>query len=149
RAHDHAFTPVLSANAQAGLQGLNENLFPVYRVGVSLIVPLWDGGTEAASRSQALARGAQLGAQADALERAEVRAGKRSQTLQRQAERRIGVADKLVTTCRKRVAQLEEASPLAAASYAELADARSALSRAETELVLARALRAQVMLGVE
>jgi outer membrane protein TolC len=149
RAHDHAFTPVLSANAQAGVQGLNESFFPVYRIGVSLLVPLWDGGTEAATRAQALARGAQLGVQAAELERAEVRAGKRSQTLQHQAERRIGVADKLVNTCRTRVSQLEAAAPLGAASYAELADARSALSRAETELVLARALRAQVMLGLD
>ncbi|HET8934804.1 MAG TPA: TolC family protein [Polyangiales bacterium] len=149
RAHDHALTPVLSANAQAGVQGLNERLFPVYRVGVSLLVPLWDGGSEAALRAQAQARGAQLSAQAEELERAEARARARSRTLKNQADRRIAVADKLLAICRTRVSQLEAASPLGAASYVELADARSAAARAETELVLARALRAQVLLGLD
>lgn len=149
RAHDNALTPVLSANAQAGVQGLNDKLFPVYRVGVSLVVPLWDGGSEAALRAQAQARGAQLGAQAEELERAEARARARSQTLKDQADRRIAVADKLLAICRTRVSQLEAASPLGAAGYVELADARNAAARAETELVLARALRAQVLLGLD
>jgi hypothetical protein len=51
--------------------------------------------------------------------------------------------------CRTRVSQLEAASPLGAASYVELAEARNAAARAETELVLARALRAQVLLGLD
>jgi outer membrane protein TolC len=149
RAHDHAFTPVLSANAQAGVQGLDDHVFPVYRVGVSLLVPLWDGGAEAALRAQAQARGAQLGAQAEALERAAARARTRSRMLKDQADRRIAIADRLLTVCSTRVSQLEAASPLGAASYLELADARNAAARAETELVLARALRAQVLLGLD
>lgn len=149
RAHDHAFTPVLSASAQLGVQGLDDRVFPIYRVGVSLLVPLWDGGSEAALRAQARARAAQLGAQAEELERTARRARERSRTLKNQAERRIAIADKLLTVCRTRVSQLEAASPLSAASYIELADARNAAARAETELVLARALRAQVLLGLD
>jgi|GEM_PF-1325909 len=149
RAHDHAFAPVLSASAQAGIQGLDENLFPVYRVGLSVLVPLWDGGSEAALRAQARARAAQIGAQAEELERTAQRAHARSRTLKNQAERRIAIADKLFTVCRTRVLQLEAASPLGAASYVEIADARNAAARAETELVLARALRAQVLLGLD
>jgi outer membrane protein TolC len=149
RAHDHAFAPVLSANAQAGVQGLDDKVFPIYRVGVSLLVPLWDGGSEAAARAQAQARGAQLGAQAEQLERAAAQARARSRTLKDQADRRIAVADKLLAICRTRVAQLAAASPLGAASYLELAEARNSAARAETELVLARALRAQVLLGLE
>ena len=148
-AHDHAFTPVVSASAQAGIQGLDENLFPIYRVGVSVLVPLWDGGSEAALRAQAHARAAQIGAQAEELERTARRARERSRTLKNQAERRIAVADKLLAVCRTRVAQLEAASPLGAASYVELSDARNSVARAETELVLARALRAQVLLGLD
>jgi adhesin transport system outer membrane protein len=149
RAHDHVYAPVLSANAQAGLQGLDDTLFPVYRVGVSVLVPLWDGGSEAAQRGLAQARGAQLGAQAEELERAAKRVQQRRQTLKNQAERRIAVAERLLGICRTRVSQLEAASPLGAASFVELSDARAAVSRAETELVLARALRAQVWLGLE
>ena len=149
RAHDHAFSPVVSASAQAGIQGLNDNVFPVYRVGLSVLVPLWDGGAEAALRGQARARAAQLSAQAEALERSAHRAHARGRTLKQQAERRIAIADKLLAVCLKRVSQLEAAAPLGAASYLELQDARNAASRAQTELVLARALRAQVLLGLE
>jgi outer membrane protein TolC len=149
RAHDHAYSPVISANAQAGVQGLNDKQFPVYKLGVSLIVPLWDGGSETAARAQAEARSAQLGAQAEELQRADTRARARSQTLKKQAERRIAVADKLLGICKTRVSQLEAATPLGAARYADLADARSAAARAQTELVLARALRAQVLLGLD
>jgi len=149
RAHDHAFTPVLSASAQAGIQGLDDNIFPVYRVGLSVLVPLWDGGSEAALRAQARARAAQLGAQAEELERSARRARERARMLKNQADRRIALAEKLLTVCRTRVSQLEAASPLGAAGYIELADARNAASRAETELVLARALRAQVLLGLD
>lgn len=149
KAHDRVFAPVLSANAQAGVQGLNDKIFPVYRVGVSLLVPLWDGGSDAALRAQAQARSAQLGAQAEELERAAQRAQARSRSLKEQADRRIAVANKLLAICRTRVSQLEAASPLGAARYAELADARNAAARAETELVLAQALRAQVLLGLD
>jgi outer membrane protein TolC len=149
RAHDHTFSPVLSASAQAGIQGLDDRQFPVYRVGVSVLVPLWDGGSEAALRAQARARAAQLGAQAEELERTARRTRERSRTLKNQAERRIAIADKLLAVCRTRVSQLEAASPLGAAGYVELADARNAASRAETELVLAQALRAQVLLGLD
>lgn len=149
RAHEHALRPVVSASAQAGVQGLNENLFPVYRVGVSVLVPLWDGGAEAANRGQAQALAAQLGAQVEQLERGQRRADQRSQQLRRQAERRISIAAQLVQVCGARLEQLEEASPLDAATRSEVAEARSALSRAQTELVMARALRAQAMLGLD
>lgn len=149
RAHDHALAPIVSASAQAGLQGLDDKVFPVYRVGLSVLVPLFDGGSESALRAQARARAAQLGAQAEELERNLRRAAERTRTLKNQAERRIAIAEKLLGVCRDRVSQLEAASPLGAASYADLADARNAASRAETELVLARALRAQVLLGLD
>jgi outer membrane protein TolC len=151
RAHGRAFSPVLSATAQAGIQGLRDSLFPVYRVGVNLAVPLWDGGAESASRAQSNARAAQLGAQAELLERGRAQAQKRAELVQRQAERRIRVAEELVALCRARLSQLESAASLGAASavsYAMVGEAQSALSRAETELVMARALRAQASLGL-
>jgi hypothetical protein len=64
RAHDHAFAPVVSANAQAGVQGQGGNVFPLYRVGLNVNVPLWDGGLMIANRAQANTQAAQLGAQA-------------------------------------------------------------------------------------
>jgi len=147
-AHDHAFAPVIAANAQAGVQGNMGNVFPLYRVGLSVSLPLWDGGAESANRGQARARAAELSAQATQYQQAREQRLKRSALLREQAERRIGVAKQLVELCGTRLSQLEEAYPLGAARFTDLADARAALSRAQTELVLAQAMRAEAALAL-
>jgi outer membrane protein len=149
RVHDHALAPVLSANAQLGVQGQETSVFPLYRVGLAVAVPLWDGGSESASRAQATALAAQLDAQAT--EYAALRAHQRqnAEASQAQAIRRIELTQQLVQLCTTRVAQLEEGYPLGAATLLEVVAARTQLQRAETELVLARALRAEALLGIE
>lgn len=47
RAADHGGIPVLDASAELGVQGQETQVFPVYRVGLSLSIPLWDGGRQA------------------------------------------------------------------------------------------------------
>jgi hypothetical protein len=44
---------------------------------------------------------------------------------------------------------LDEGYPLGAATLQELADARAGVQRANTELVLAQAMRAEAALGVQ
>jgi outer membrane protein TolC len=145
-AHDHALAPVIGATAQAGLQANQSSVFPLYRVGINVSVPLWDGGADAANRGQARARAAQLSAQAAQYEQAREQRRKRGALIQAQAERRIGMAQQLVQLCSTRLSQLEEGYPLGAASFLDLADAQSALSRAQSELVLAQAMRAEAAL---
>ena len=146
RVHDHAFAPVIAASAQAGVQGNMGNVFPLYRVGLSISVPLWDGGAEAANRGQAQARVAQLAAAATQHERAREQKKQRGALIKAQAERRIVLSQQLVQLCSTRLSQLEEAYPLGAASFTDLVAAKSALSRAQTELVLAQATRAEASL---
>jgi outer membrane protein TolC len=149
RVHDKAFVPVISAQAQAGLSGTGLNAFPLYRVGLNVTVPLWDGGADAAHRSEAEAQAAELAAEATQYQQQRTQAQHRSETARAQAARRIDIAQKLVDVNRQRVAQLEEGYPLGAATLAQLADARTSLSRAQTELVLAQAMRAEALLGVQ
>jgi outer membrane protein len=70
RVGDVGTGPVLSALAEVGIQGQDENVFPMYRAGLSLTVPLWDGGVSNARAAvhQAEARG--LEAHQHAAERA-------------------------------------------------------------------------------
>jgi outer membrane protein TolC len=148
RVHDHAFAPVIAASAQAGVQGNMGNVFPLYRVGISVSVPLWDGGADAANRGQARAQASQLASAATQHETLREQQKQRGARIKAQAERRIGLSQQLVQLCGTRLAQLEEAYPLGAASFTDLADARSALSRAQTELVLAQAMRAEATLDL-
>jgi len=147
RAHAHAHAPVLSAAAQAGVQGQFGGVFPLYRVGVNMTVPLWDGGGQRAERLVAEARAAQLAAQARQYtdERDHLRA--LAEAAQAQAMQRIGVAEQLVNVCTARLSQLEEGYPLGGANAVELAEARASLQRAQAELVLAKSARAQAALG--
>ena len=114
---------------------------------VSLTVPLWDGGADHASRARAEARAAQFSAQTRAYTEQREYLRRRGLAEQARATQRIDIALELVHACSARLAQLEEGRPLGAASAADVADARGALQRAEVELVVARASRAQALLG--
>jgi outer membrane protein TolC len=149
RVHDHAYAPILSAQAQAGVLGQGSYPFPVYRLGVTISVPLWDGGADGAARAQAEARAAELAAQAEDYAQARDHQRVRSAALQAQAARRIELAEELVRLTQARLAQLDEGYPLGAATLQELADARAGVQRANTELVLAQAMRAEAALGVQ
>jgi outer membrane protein TolC len=149
RVHDHAFAPILGAQAQTGLQGQGTYLFPAYRVGLNISVPLWDGGADAAARAQAEARAAELAAQAADYTQSRDHQRARSAAVQAQAARRIDLAHELLELTRARLAQLDEGYPLGAATLQELADARASVQRANTELVLAQAMRAEALLGVQ
>jgi outer membrane protein len=148
RVHDKAFVPLLSANAQAGVQGAFGSVFPLYRLQVNLSVPLWDGGADRALRAQSEARAAQLAAQTRAYTEQRDYLRRRALAAQTRASERIVIALELEQACNARLAQLEEARPLGAATASDVKDARGALQRAEVELVLARAARAQALLGV-
>jgi len=149
RVHDHAFAPVLGAQAQAGVQGTGTRVFPVYRLGINLSVPLWDGGADSAARAQAEAQAAEIAAQTAEYTHQKAHMLARTQAAQAQALRRLALASELVALARTRLAQLEEGYPLGAATPKDLADARAAEQRAKTELVLAQAMRAEAQLGVE
>jgi outer membrane protein len=149
RVHDHAFAPILGAQAQAGVQGQGTYIFPVYRLGINISVPLWDGGADGAARAQAQAHAAELAAQAADYTQARDHQRVRSEALQAQAARRIELAQELVQLTQARLAQLDEGYPLGAATLQELADARAGVQRANTELVLAQAMRAEAALDVQ
>lgn len=55
RSHAHPWAPVLSVTAEAGVYGQKATVFPSYRVGLKLSVPLSDGGVERARRDVACA----------------------------------------------------------------------------------------------
>jgi outer membrane protein TolC len=56
--------PVLKASADAGARGQLDRIFPVYRIALTLEIPLLDGGVSSASEHLAIARAEELAAMA-------------------------------------------------------------------------------------
>jgi outer membrane protein len=52
QAADRTHAPTLEAAAEIGVQGQDERVFPAYRAGLSLSIPLFDGGAQSALADQ-------------------------------------------------------------------------------------------------
>jgi outer membrane protein len=52
QAADRARAPALEAGAEIGVQGQDTDVFPAYRAGVSLSIPIFDGGAQSALADQ-------------------------------------------------------------------------------------------------
>ncbi len=133
--HRKGRVPVLAVIGQTGLAGVNEQVFPMYRLGLNLAVPLWDGGRALALAHSADAQAIEL----DALARdAHVaRNDERQQArLDRQhVEEQLTIANSLVEVSEKRVEQAQTSYDLGASDLEAVADAREALRDAQSRRV--------------
>lgn len=69
RAADRGVAPVLDAAADLGVQGQDASIFPAYKVGITLSIPLWDGGARSAQAAVHRAEARGLDARRHATER--------------------------------------------------------------------------------
>ncbi|UCH30196.1 MAG: TolC family protein [Myxococcales bacterium] len=138
--------PVLAVIGQTGLAGVNERVFPMYRLGLNLSVPLWDGGRAVSLARAADARASELDARArDArIERDD----RRQQALieRRNAEEQLVLAESLVEISQRRVVQAETGYDLGAGDLDAVADARSALRDAQSRRLQIQVTRADAIL---
>ncbi len=141
-----ASRPVLSGAVELGVRGQTQNIFPVYRVGVSLAVPILGGGVESASARAANSQADELYARASeararvALDRDRARLGVA------RADQELAVARQLVELAVRTVSDEEERFSLGSGSIRAVAQARLERSRAELELLTARVARARAVL---
>lgn len=144
--HRKSRVPVLAVIGQTGLAGINDDVFPMYRVGVNLAVPLWDGGRAVSLAQAADARAGELDALTrDAqLERNDAR--KQALADREHAEEQLVLAERLVAVSEKRVDQAQTAYELGAGDLEALADSRAALREAQSRRVQIRVGRADAVL---
>ncbi len=138
--------PLLAAVGRTGVNGLNENVFPSYRLGLTLAMPLWDGG-DAKSRARTLEAEAR---ELDALLE-ESRAAVQNERLQAQgdrvnAERQLDVANELVEICHTRVGHAQNSYDLGVGDLHEIAQARAALRDAQSRRAIIQVARADAVL---
>lgn len=144
--HRKSRSPVLAIVGQTGMAGVNDRVFPMYQLGFSFSVPLWDGGRAVALARAAEARAVELEARARDARLAGEDAQARALLDQKQAEQQLVIAEELVAVAERRVEHARAYYELGEGSLEAVADARAALRDAESRRVQSLILRADAIL---
>jgi outer membrane protein len=129
---------VIPTGSSSGNSGFSFKAFPLYGAGLTLNIPLWDGGHTRASAEGALARAEEARANLAEFEQERAFAQSQAELDRDSALTRLETAEELVTVCAARLKDAEDGYELGATSIDLIAQARSLLRRAETEALLAR-----------
>jgi outer membrane protein len=113
-------------------------VFPLYGAGLTLNIPLWDGGLTKASTEAARARAEEARANLAEFEQERAFAQSQAELDRDSALTRLKTAEELVEVCAARLKDAEDGYELGASSIDLIAQARSLLRRAETEALMAR-----------
>jgi outer membrane protein TolC len=147
-AHRATARPILSGVVELGVRGQTENVFPLYRVGVELSVPIAGGGIESASAEMASARADEFFARAsDARAQAALERERLRQSLEH-AVRELVLVRRLVELARTSLSREEERLALGSGDRRAVIEARLRHHQAELELLAARVKRARAILAL-
>lgn len=138
--------PIVSLSAEAGLRGQAATLFPLYRVGLAVTIPIFDGSAASAAATLAEAQASELVAAAtEARARAQAQ---RAEALvaSEHAEREVAIAEELAREADRIVKRVEEEHALGEVDREQLIQARLERSHARLELLAARVERARAIL---
>jgi outer membrane protein TolC len=149
RMHRKGRVPVLAVIGQTGVYGINENVFPMYRMGLNLAVPLWDGGRAVAMAHAADARAIELDARARDAELVQQDAHEQASLDRVQAERQLELANALVSVSERRVEQAKASYDLGEGSLDAVSDARASLRDAQSRRVQIQVARAEAVLRLK
>lgn len=141
---DHA--PFVTASGDLGIRGQMDSVFPAYRVGIVLSVPLWDGGLGSAQARAAQARSDQLRAEVRSLLKAGRDEQERTIAQLARADARLEVSRRVQRLAQDDLAQARERYRLGAADLRALFDAYDRLTRAEDRELSAKADRIRAAL---
>jgi len=146
RMHRKGRLPVLAVVGQTGFAGVNERAFPMYRLGLNLAVPLWDGGRAVALGRAADAHAGELGARAREARLAREEARRQALRDREHAQGQLALANRLVSVSQTRVEQAQTSLELGAGDVEAVADARVALRDAQSRRVQIRVARTDAIL---
>jgi outer membrane protein TolC len=146
RMHRKGRLPVLAVVGQTGLAGVNERAFPMYRLGLNLAVPLWDGGRAVALARAADAHASELGARSREARLSREEARQRALLDREHADGQLALANRLVSVSQMRVQQAQTSFELGASDVEAVADARVALRDAQSQRVQIQVARTDAVL---
>jgi outer membrane protein len=121
-----------AARATAGMSGV----FPMYRVGVSVSVTLWDGGSASANANVARAQAEELAARSRELSQARQAARRQAEADAAAAQERLRIARELLALSDRRAREAEDRYEQARGPIEAIAEASAMRRRANMEIVL-------------
>ncbi|HEU4577213.1 MAG TPA: TolC family protein [Polyangiaceae bacterium] len=138
RASDRGAAPVLDLGADLGVQGVQDHVFPVYKAGLSLSVPIWDGGVGKAQAAVHRAEARGLEARQQATER-RIRAEQSAarERLQAAAED-LRLSNELLATAELMLTQAEEHYRAGSDTLERVLNAQRSLLQARREVLTAQ-----------
>jgi outer membrane protein TolC len=145
-AHGSPYAPIVALGGHVGVTGQTTSIFPLYQVGLSVTVPILDGGAESAAAAMASAQAGDLSAQVREL-RARAAAGtERSRVAVERSVRRVALAEQLVAAAEQAVHHAEDQHALGSGSLDEVVQAKVRVARAKLEVLNARLERTRAVL---
>jgi outer membrane protein TolC len=147
-AHGHPFAPILAVGLDAGFKGQGYTPFPLYDMGLTLTMPLLDGGLESANAAQATSQANDFAAQAREARRKVSLQEQRSRAALERAARRLELAQTLVAAADQQVKHAEDQHELGATTFDAVVQARMQAERARLEVLTARLEHAHAVLDL-
>jgi outer membrane protein TolC len=147
-AHGHPYTPVLGIGADAGIRGQGFTPFPVYDVGLTLSMPILDGGLESANAAQAAAQANDFAAQAREAQSRVALQQQRSRSALERSVRRMELAEALVAAADAQVKHAVDQHELGSGTFDAVVQARMQAERARLEVLTARLEHARAVLDL-
>ncbi|MEY4546875.1 MAG: Outer rane efflux protein [Pseudomonadota bacterium] len=138
RAADRGAAPVLDAAAEVGVQGQDTRVFPVYKAGITLSVPIYDGGARKAQaavyRADARALEARLKASEQKLRASRAVAHSRLES----AAAELALSQSLLDTAELMLTQAEEHYKAGSDTLERVLNAQRSLVAARREVLTAQ-----------
>ncbi|MGB8223690.1 MAG: TolC family protein [Polyangiales bacterium] len=147
--HRRTRMPTLAAIGQTGLAGVNDRAFPMYRIGLNLTVPFWDGGRALALSRAAEAQAAQIAVSARDAHIAKDDERKRAMLDRTHAEEQLAIANSLVSISEKRVEQARTSYELGATEIESVSALRATLRDAQSRRIQIQVARADAILRLQ
>lgn len=138
RATSRAAAPVLDAAGEVGVQGQDTRLFPVYKAGVTLSVPLWDGGARSAQAAVYRAEARGLEARLKAAEQKLDASRAAAQSRLTSAAEELKLSQALLSTAELMLSQAEEHYKAGSDTLERVLNAQRSLVAARREVLTAQ-----------
>ncbi len=138
--------PQLGVSALIGLRNQQSSLFPLYGAGLSLFVPLYDGGISGAMAASARAEIDFLNARLRSHARDQERAHGKAERDAEQALDSLAIAEQLLVVAEKRLIDAQNGYDLGVNGIEQIAEARALVRRARTEVLRSKVAHAEARL---
>jgi outer membrane protein TolC len=144
--HDRETSPVLTATAEAGIRGQLADVFPTYRAGIGISIPIADGGAAAARAARSRSEASALEAREHEAENASRSERDRAASDWERSVERVRLAESLYATAVARARDTADRYSLGQDPLERLLEADAAVTRAEREVLLGKLARADAAL---